>query len=72
MDIQMPIMDGIEAFRHIQALDKKCPPVHAFTAHTSTTDQKKYQTLGFESVLSKPMAPQELESTLKKHIHEHD
>ena len=72
MDIQMPIMDGIEAFRHIQALDKKCPPVHAFTAHTSTADQKKYQTLGFESVLTKPMTPQELESTLKKHIHEHD
>jgi CheY-like chemotaxis protein len=72
MDIQMPVMDGIEAFQIIQELEGDCPPVHAFTAHTGKSDLDKYQNLGFKSVLTKPMAPKELKSTLKRHIDEQD
>lgn len=53
MDIQMPLMDGKQAFRLIREKDTVVPIV-ATTANVMTEDVKEYQALGFTGYLSKP------------------
>ncbi len=72
MDIQMPNMDGIEAFHKIQALDLEPVPIHAFTANGSEGDQASYLELGFKGVLTKPITPQQMKAFLIEYIHEQD
>lgn len=54
MDIQMPIMDGIEALKIIR--DKKIEvPVIALTAQSVDGDKEKMLKLGFNDYVSKPI-----------------
>jgi PAS domain S-box-containing protein len=53
MDIQMPVMDGKQAFHLIREIDAVVPIV-ATTANVMTEDVKEYQALGFSGYLSKP------------------
>ncbi|MFC3649092.1 ATP-binding protein [Planctobacterium marinum] len=53
MDIQMPEMDGIEAFRQIQQINPKVPVV-ALTANVMADDIQRYQALGFVNHVGKP------------------
>jgi PAS domain S-box-containing protein len=64
MDIQMPVMDGVEAARHIReslAPDKQ-PPIVAMTASVLWEDRQSAKAAGMERYLSKPVRVEELEA----------
>ncbi|MEW6982483.1 ATP-binding protein [Colwelliaceae bacterium 6471] len=65
MDIQMPVMDGIEAFKLINNINPNIPVI-AVTANTMKEDIKRYMTLGFFSHIAKPIELEALYSTLKQ------
>jgi CheY-like chemotaxis protein len=62
MDVQMPILDGIEATRHIRALapPKNAVPIIAVTAHAMTGAREEYLASGMDGYLSKPLDPSAL------------
>jgi len=63
MDIQMPVMDGLSAVRHIRAEPEKYGwdlPVVAMTAHALPGDQEAFLKAGMTGYLSKPFNPQDL------------
>jgi signal transduction histidine kinase/GAF domain-containing protein/ActR/RegA family two-component response regulator len=56
MDIQMPDMDGLTAFKRLQILDAtKSIPVIALTADAMDYDIKKALDMGFVSYITKPI-----------------
>ncbi len=63
MDIQMPVMNGIDAFKHIQ---KETPttPIIALTANVMKSDVDNYLKLGFQSYIAKPIDIQLLYQSL--------
>jgi PAS domain S-box-containing protein len=67
MDIQMPVLDGIEATRHIRALPppKNTVPIIAVTAHAMTGAREEYLASGMDGYLSKPLDPNGLLRTLE-------
>lgn len=64
MDIQMPIMDGYTAIRHIRQIDEKNTPVIAVTAHGGVIDEKKCLEAGFSARLVKPIGKTALKKIL--------
>ena len=54
MDIQMPEMDGVEAFKLIQQ-ENDAVPVVALTANVMAEDVQKYNDLGFTDHMGKPI-----------------
>ena len=68
MDIQMPIMGGVEAMRTIRELPGgSLTPIVALTAHALTGDRDRYMALGFDGYLSKPIDKTLLFNELLKH-----
>ncbi len=70
MDIQMPVMDGIEATsiirnKYSDVLDHDVPVV-AMTAHAMSGDKEKCLFAGMNDYISKPIDIKALESILKK------
>lgn len=57
MDIQMPVMDGVEATRRIRALDGSASrvPIVALTANTLPEQLSTYAAAGMDDVLGKPI-----------------
>lgn len=58
MDIQMPVMDGLEATRQIRALDRpdaKSVPIIAMTANAFAEDVQNSLDAGMNAHISKPM-----------------
>ena len=74
MDLQMPIMDGLEATRKIRACDKKdrMLPIIAITANTFTSDREACKAAGMTSYVSKPIHIKDIESLLKSLLQEDD
>ncbi|MEP1385134.1 MAG: ATP-binding protein [Paraglaciecola sp.] len=64
MDIQMPIMDGKQAFRVIRQHNTSVPIV-ALTANVMSEDIEEYKSMGFTGFLGKPFDLQNLYSYLK-------
>ena len=67
MDIQMPVMDGLEATRTIRASGKakaETVPILAMTAHGMDSDREKSLQVGMNDHLTKPIDPQRLYATL--------
>jgi len=63
MDIQMPVLDGIETARAIRSsfsAPKKNIPIVAFTANALKGDKAKYLDAGMNDYISKPFMPDEL------------
>ncbi|HCC68359.1 MAG TPA: hypothetical protein DEP99_00510 [Nitrospiraceae bacterium] len=56
MDIQMPVMDGIEALRILKTdpLTKDIPVI-AFTSYTMKGNKERFLEEGFDGYLSKPI-----------------
>ncbi len=68
MDIQMPIMDGIEATRQIRHLDKPYIPVIALTANSQKEIEDACFAAGMDSFLTKPISRQAIQSTLESFL----
>lgn len=67
MDIQMPVMDGIEAIKSIRGQPEYVSlPVVALTANVMKEDIESYQALGFTSHLGKPFERRELLALVAK------
>jgi PAS domain S-box-containing protein len=65
MDIQMPVMDGIEATKRIKERDK-CIPIIAITAYALKGDREKFLAHGMDEYISKPIKIEELYSIIEK------
>jgi len=62
MDVQMPVMDGIEATRAIREREGngKHVPIIAFTAHAAVGDSERFTDAGMDGYLSKPLRTEQL------------
>jgi signal transduction histidine kinase/CheY-like chemotaxis protein len=59
MDVQMPVMDGLEATRRIRALAAPAGaiPIVGLTAHAMKEDQARCLAAGMDSYVAKPVNP---------------
>jgi PAS domain S-box-containing protein len=68
MDVQMPVMDGIEAVMAIRSKERNTEihqTVIALTAHTMKGDEERCLAAGMDGYLSKPIRQQELDAILE-------
>ena len=69
MDMQMPVMDGIDATLAILALpDRKSVPIVAMTANAMQADRDRCLEAGMVDFITKPIEPDELFRTLLRWI----
>lgn len=72
MDIQMPLMDGLETTRHIREIERKCErehePIIALTAHPLSGDRESCDKVGMDAYISKPFNPETLRYILESFI----
>ena len=67
MDMQMPVMDGIEATRQIRAEDRFLAlPIVAMTANAMAGDRERCLAAGMSDHIAKPIDPVELFQALSK------
>jgi two-component system cell cycle response regulator DivK len=67
MDIQLPGINGIEAFRQIRAHENtRGIPVVALTASVTPTDRSAITAAGFDAFLGKPINLKEFLDTVKR------
>lgn len=71
MDVQMPVMDGLEATRRIRALEypaAKMIPILAMTANAFREDVENCLAAGMNEHISKPLEVKSFIRTLKKYL----
>ncbi|MBF0357524.1 MAG: response regulator [Magnetococcales bacterium] len=65
MDVQMPVMDGMEATKHIRRQPQhNNTPIIAMTAHAMAEDKRKCLQAGMDEHLTKPIRPERLYGVL--------
>jgi CheY-like chemotaxis protein len=67
MDIRMPEMDGIDATREIKKLRANLPII-AQTAFSYNGEDEKIRQAGCIKVITKPISPQTLLSSITEHL----
>ncbi|HEY3741381.1 MAG TPA: ATP-binding protein [Bryobacteraceae bacterium] len=69
MDIQMPVMDGLEATRRIRENpDWRHLPIIAMTAHAMNEDRDRCLEAGMNSYVLKPVTPPHLLQTIERFL----
>jgi len=69
MDVQMPVMDGLEATRRIRLNPKwQNLPILAMTAHAMNGDREKCLSAGMNGYISKPVHPAHLISVMDEYM----
>jgi HPt (histidine-containing phosphotransfer) domain-containing protein len=72
MDVQMPVMDGLEASRAIRKLHSekfKTLPIVALTAGVSKEERSNCKMAGMDDFISKPIDKTQLFQVLKKYLY---
>lgn len=71
MDIMMPVMDGLEATRHIRSMNRRDSmtiPIVAMSANVFQEDVEKSLAAGLNEYLTKPLDEKKLTETMKKYL----
>ena len=70
MDVQMPVLDGVEATRLIRASKAtfRRVPIIALTAYAMSGDREKFIAAGMDDYIAKPVSQDELLKTLKRNL----
>ena len=70
MDMQMPVMNGVDATKRIRASRRSDHniPIIAMTANTLASDRKSCEEAGMNGYISKPIHLKEIGNTLKEHM----
>lgn len=70
MDMQMPVMDGLEASRHIRSTagPNRNKPILALTANAFVEDAARCKAAGMNEHLTKPIRRHVLEAALQRHL----
>ena len=69
MDIQLPLMDGYDATRHIKADPSLCSiPIIAVTSYALSGDEEKALAAGCNDVVSKPYSPRQLLAKIRQFL----
>jgi CheY-like chemotaxis protein len=67
MDMQMPVMDGLEATRRIRArTDRPRVPIVAMTANALPADRERCLLAGMDDVITKPIDPDRLAAAVQR------
>lgn len=70
MDVQMPVMDGVEVTRRIRngevGKDKAGIPIIALTAYAMAGDKERFMKTGMDGYVVKPVEMRELQNEIKK------
>ena len=70
MDVMMPVMDGLEATRHIRAEEiarrSRRIPIIAMTANAMTGDRERCLAVGMDGYVSKPVKPELLRQEIQR------
>jgi CheY-like chemotaxis protein len=67
MDVQMPVMDGLEATAEIRRAETSTGghiAIVAFTAHAMAEDKKRFLAAGADGYLTKPITPEQLHTAI--------
>ncbi len=69
MDIQLPIIDGLEATRRIKAQPAlQHIPIIAVTSYALSGDEAKARAAGCDGYVTKPFSPRQLLAKVKDHL----
>lgn len=69
MDIQMPLMDGLDAIAHLRADDQYAKiPIIALTSRAMVGDRERCIAVGANDYLSKPVNMKQLVKTIHTHL----
>ena len=70
MDVNMPVMDGFTATRHIRQMSKprRTTPIIALTADATVDDKEKCLQAGMDNFISKPFRIDEISAMLKMYL----
>ena len=73
MDVQMPLVDGLEATRLIRKLagPRSEVPIVFVTASAMAGDEERFLAAGGDGYVSKPVAPAALRGALAKSLERH-
>jgi len=67
MDINMPILDGINATKILRK-NNYAKPIVSLSANVIESDTRSFKEAGMDDILHKPLVPQELDAMLVKYL----